>query len=138
VSARGLLIDSGPLVALLSERDQHHAVCRDQAKNLRGPFHTAWPVITEAAHLLSGNEIAVQKLLAWVQTEEIKISQLDAADVVGIADILRRYSDQGIDFADATLMHLADRDAITAVFTVDKRHFSVFRTNSRKALSVFL
>lgn len=101
----GLLIDSRPLVALLSERDQYHASCLEVAKTLRGPFFTSWPVITEAAHLLKSHPRAIQQLLAWVRTSEIHLVPLAAEDAAGIADILTRYSDQSFDFADVFLMH---------------------------------
>jgi predicted nucleic acid-binding protein len=136
VKDKGLLIDSGPLVALLNERDQHHTVCVNQAKQLRGPFYTSWPVITEAAHLLSHRSGAVLKLLVWVQTLEIQIIPITASDAPGISDIISRYSDQGFDFADATLMHLADRDGLSKVFTIDHRHFSVYRISRRKPFTI--
>ena len=141
MSGKDLLIDSGPLVALLNERNQHHAICLEQSKNLRGPFHTTWPVVTEAAHLLNDQVLndqagAVQKLLAWIRTGEIKLLQLTAEDVEGIGRILIRYSDQNFDFADATLKHLTDREGIMKVFTIDHRHFRVFRTKSHRPLSL--
>jgi uncharacterized protein len=136
VSARGLLIDSGPLVALLNERDQHHVVCLNQARQLRGQFFTSWPVVTEAAHLLGDRSDAVKKLLAWIRTLEIQLVSLTAADADGISDILTRFTDQKFDFADATLMYLAERDGMTKVFTIDHRHFSVFRTTRRQPLMI--
>ncbi len=54
----------------------------------------------------------------------------------GIADILRRYADKNFDFADATLMHLAEGESIDTVFTTDHRHFSVFRTPAAKPLVI--
>jgi predicted nucleic acid-binding protein len=56
--------------------------------------------------------------------------------VNGIADTLARYADQQFDFADAALMHLAERESIDAVFTVDQRHFSVYRTPAGRALTI--
>jgi predicted nucleic acid-binding protein len=121
---------------MLNERDEHHARCVDQAKTIHGPFYTSWPVITEAAHLLKKHASAVQNLLAWVRTSEIQILQLSSEDAEGIAQILSRYSDQRFDFADATLMYLADRDNLTTVFTIDHRHFSVYRPKLSGSLSL--
>lgn len=136
MNAKGLLIDSGPLVALLNERDQYHTLCVNQAKTLRGNFYTAWPIVTEAAYLLKPYTGAVQKLLAWVRIGEIRLAPIDAVDVDGISRILLQYSDQNLDFADTTLMHLADRDGLTKVFTVDRKHFSVYRTSRRQSLKL--
>lgn len=124
----GILVDTGPLVALLSERDQHHAACVAASKTLRGPFFTSWAVITEATYLLKGCQSAGEKLLSRVRDSRLRILQLTADDVDGMSGILTKYGDQGLDFADSTLMHLAEREGIESVFTVDQRHFSVFRT----------
>jgi len=43
---------------------------------------------------------------------------------------------QEFDLADACLMHLSDREAIPHVFTLDRRHFSVFRKNDGNALTL--
>jgi predicted nucleic acid-binding protein len=131
-----LLVDSGPLVALLNERDQYHAVCIAQAKQRRGRFKTCWPVITETAHLLGNYPRAVQRLLSWIQTREIEILEVSASDAEGISELLSRYPDQHFDFADACLMYLADRESIVDVFTIDHRHFSVYRTKRRQPLTI--
>src|SRR5262249_20304018 len=136
VPRRRILVDSGPLVALLSERDQHHDICFAAAGELHGAFYTSWAVITEAAHLLKHNAAAIQKLLAWIRTSELLIQPLNVDNAGGIAEILHRYRDQEFDFADATLMYLAERDGLHTVFTIDQRHFAVFRTKNRKQLDI--
>jgi uncharacterized protein len=124
------------LVAILSERDQHHAACLAEAKSLRGPFFTSWPVLTEAAYPLRDRPEAVRKLLARIQSAKLVVLPIDPADLAPIVEILTHYRDQGFDFADATLMHLAAREDVYSVFTVDKRHFSVYRTPDGLALEV--
>lgn len=124
-----VLIDSGPLVAILNVRDAHHDLCLAEAKRLRGTFCTSWSVVTESAHLLKHQADAVQKLLAWIRTSELVVLPLGADDITGLADILSRYADQGFDFADVSLMYLAEREAISTVFTIDRRHFPVFRSS---------
>jgi predicted nucleic acid-binding protein len=136
VAPDALLVDTGPLVALISERDAYHFICTEEAKSLQWPFYSCWPVITEATHLLKTQTDAVQKLLNWIRSSEIQILQLSISDVDRISGILKRYSDQSFDFADAALMHLAERENMQKVFTIDHRHFSVYRTRKRKRLSI--
>jgi predicted nucleic acid-binding protein len=112
VAVKGVLVDTGPLVAILSERDQHHAVCVDAAKTLRGPFYTVWPVITEAAYLLRDNPVAVEKLLGRIRSFRLRLLHLTAEDVDGVSQILSTYHDQDFDLADASIMHVAERDGI--------------------------
>jgi predicted nucleic acid-binding protein len=134
VATSGVLVDAGPLVAILSKRDQHHHVCVAAARRIRGPFYTSWPIVTEAAHLLKSRAEKVEKLLSRIREAKIRVLQLDAADVDGISSILMRYADQDFDFADASLMHLIEREGMETIFTVDHRHFSVFRTTKGQSL----
>jgi hypothetical protein len=133
---RGVLVDAGPLVAILSERDQYHAIYFSEAKSLRGPFYTSWPVVTEAAYLLRDEAGAVEKLLGRIRDSKLQLISLGADDADGISAILKQYADQDFGLADATLMYLADRTGIERVFTIDQRHFSLFRMSNGRALAL--
>jgi predicted nucleic acid-binding protein len=63
-------VDAGLLVAILNDRDQHHAVCVAEAKTLRGPFFTCWPEITEAAYLLRNRPAAAPKVIGAIPPEQ--------------------------------------------------------------------
>jgi predicted nucleic acid-binding protein len=134
--AQGVLVDTGPLVALLSADDQHHAACVAAAKSLAGPFYTVWPVVTEAAYLMRSRPNSVALLLAQIEAGKLCLADLSATDVSGIQSILSRYADQGFDLADAAVMHVTERDDIRRVVTIDRRHFSLFRTHSGSPLEL--
>lgn len=102
MAANGVLVDTGPLVALLSKRDQHYHACISAARDIRGPFYTSWPVIAEATYLLRSRAEKIDKLFARIRAGKLRLLQLDAADVDEISAILRQYSDQDFDLADAT------------------------------------
>ena len=80
---------------------------------------------------------AVEKLLGRVRVGKIVLLQLTSTDVEGIIAILTRYADQSFDLADATLMYLSDREGIVSVFTIDHRHFSVYRNSGGQSLGIF-
>jgi len=124
----GILIDTGPLVALLDRNDSHHEICSVTAKEVRLPLLSCWPVITEAAYLLRRSPQAVSTLLAYCDGSLIEMLPLEKGDLAPMDSILTAYADQGFDLADVCLMHLANRERIETVFTLDQRHFSVFRT----------
>jgi predicted nucleic acid-binding protein len=75
-------------------------------------------------------------LLSRIGNGLLQILPLTMADVMAVASILDTYDDQGFDFADACLMHLANREGIEHVFTIDRRHFSVFRPERGPALTL--
>lgn len=62
---------------------------------------------------------------------------LDKSDIGEIDDLIAKYQDLCLDFADAALTHLAEREGIEQVFTLDRRDFSVFRTSAGRPLSLF-
>lgn len=131
-----ILIDTGPLVALLNRHDAHHEACDEAAKSLRLPLLACWPVITEAAYLLRRSPDAVQSLLSHCDGSLFQLLPLDERDLPGVAELLIQYRDQRLDLADAVLLHLANREGIEQVFTIDRRHFSVFRTAGGSALTL--
>jgi predicted nucleic acid-binding protein len=47
-----------------------------------------------------------------------------------------RYRDRPMDFADATLVHLAERESLTSVFTVDRDDFETYRIGSRQRFRI--
>ena len=48
-----ILVDTGPLVALIHEDDNEHRACKDAFASFNEPLGTVWPVLTEAIYLLS-------------------------------------------------------------------------------------
>ena len=128
-----VLMDTGPLVALLSERDRDHQECVSVAKVLPlGKVYTCWPVLTEAAFLLkkrAGKQIP-EELFNTVVSHRIELLTVGWMDLPGIQDVYTKYPDQDVDLADAMLVHLAERENINAVFTLDRRHFRVYRRPS--------
>jgi predicted nucleic acid-binding protein len=49
---------------------------------------------------------------------------------------MERYADRPMDFADATLVHLAHRERITTVFTVDFADFQTYRIAGRQRFRI--
>lgn len=122
-----LLVDTGPIVAIMLDSDEHHEACVEQLRSIRGPLLTCWPVITEAAWLLRAYPSAIRRLLASFGGRPFEIVPLGETDLPAIAAILARYSSLGIQLADASLVHLANREQIESIFTLDRRDFGVLR-----------
>jgi hypothetical protein len=132
-----ILIDTGPLVALFDRRDAHHEKCREQAHRLPSSLLTCLPVITEASYLLNRYDSGlVHHLLAACRDGIYLLLPLDRSDFSEIDRVIDKYQNLCLDFTDASLMHLADREGIEQVFTLDRRDISVFRTSAGRPLVI--
>lgn len=122
-----ILIDAGPLVALISASDRHHVSCRATMIRIDEPIGTVWPAFTEAMYLLRSSERAQEALWMIVQREAIGILPLTVADVPRMRELMAKYYDLPMDLADAALVRVAERENIRRIFTLDRRDFSVYR-----------
>ena len=130
------LIDTGPLVAIFDKNHSQHQSCLEVFSALPAPLLTTWPVITEAAYLLREWSNERRGLFTLLRTEAIRLVPIERGDVDAIETILETYADQKFQLADATLMHVANRDGITQVLTLDRKDFNVFRTASGSHLTL--
>ncbi len=136
---RGLLVDTGPLVAVLDESDKDHSRCVSVLKRLSDPMVSTWPVVTEAVYLLGQTQNPVDSqdaLLDIIDRQVVLIADLRREDVPRIRVLIQKYQDLPMDLADASLVRVAERDAIRKVFTLDRRDFEVYRVGRREAFEV--
>ena len=134
--SRGVLVDTGPLVAIFSNKDSQHDECVLAAQDLIPPLLTSWPVLTEVAWLLRAEPIALGRVLEGVQRDLLQILELDAVFLGWTMDFFEKYADIGVQLADASLVYLAEREKIEFVFTLDRRDFSIYRTSRNRALKI--
>lgn len=129
-------MDTGPIVAILSASDAHHEECVDQLRRIGGPLVTCGPVITEAAWILRAYPLAVGTLLSSFRGKPFELAHLEEPDLSAIAAILAKYKGLRIQLADACLVHLANREEIDTIFTLDRRDFGVLRMARGKKFRV--
>lgn len=133
---RHVLIDTGPLVALLDKGDQDHMRCIQAAKRLPGTLVTTWPVVTGAMYLLSEAPAAQDALLGKVEDGSVQVAPLDAEDASAMRTLIRKYRELPMELADASLVRVADREGIREVFTLDRRDFGVYRTTKGRPFAI--
>jgi predicted nucleic acid-binding protein len=126
-----ILVDAGPLVALVDADDQHHVRCVSALKNFREPMATMWPPLTEAMYLLADQPKAQAALWEMLDRGALQLLPLDASDAPRIRELMRKYANRPMDLADAALLRVAEREGIRKIFTVDRRDFSVYRLHGR-------
>jgi predicted nucleic acid-binding protein len=126
-----ILVDAGPLVALVDSDDQHHAKCVVALKTLREPLATVWPPLTEAMYLLAGLPKAQEALWEMLQRGALQLLPLDSADAPRIRELMRKYANRPMDLAGAALVRVAEREGLRKIFTVDRQDFSAYRLHGR-------
>ncbi len=122
-----ILVDAGPLVALIHEDDQQHQRCKEAFLALREPLGTVWPALTEAMYLLGFSWEAQSALWEMVEAEAVRILPLDHGDVFRMKELMRKYQDLPMDLADAALVRVAEREKLRRIFTTDRRDFELYR-----------
>ncbi len=127
------LVDSGPLVALYDSSDKFHKRVREFLKKFKGNLVSTWAVVTEVLYLLSFSNEAQISFLEWVEVRGIQIKEIELTDLHYIKTGLKKYSDLPMDFADSTLMAIAEKEKINKIFTIDK-DFSIYKKKDGKTL----
>lgn len=132
-----MLVDAGPLVALLDEKDPYHQRCRDTFQNVvREPLRTVWPAFTEAMYLLRGIPAAQDSLWTFLEKNSVVMVPLGLGDMPRMRELMRKYRNRPMDLADAALVRVAERDGILDIFTVDRSDFQVYRIDGRKRFRI--
>jgi predicted nucleic acid-binding protein len=127
-----ILVDAGPLIALFDRDDRHHRRAVEFVGASRSRLVTNMPVLTEATFLLRFSVEAQRDLLLWAH-RSLEIDQATSADLPRIAALLEKYRDMPADFADASLIALAERMNLSRVASVDS-DFAVYRAFGKRAL----
>jgi hypothetical protein len=133
VPARGL-IDTGAILALIDRSDRWHEACVDAYASLRLPLATSAAVLTELFHMVDRHEVPA----AWrfLRSGAVTVLPIEDGDLPALDDLMRIYADRPMDFADATLVHLAERESLTTVFTVDHNDFETYRIGGGRRFRV--
>lgn len=135
------LIDTGPIVALIDPRDPWHETCRLSLRSLRTELITTLPIVTEALHLSglrAGRRGAWQPqdaIFGMIRAGGFTVAPHSPDGLLRAAELMSKYRDRPMDFADATLVALAEAMEIRAVFTLDS-DFRFYRLHGRRAFEI--
>ena len=133
------LLDTGPLVAYVDEADPAHREVVDCLDEFSGRLHTTGAVVTEAMHLVSGHADGPGVLVDFLNASGTNIAAgMEAAQLRAVVALMTKYRDTPMDFADATLVLLAEELGVTEILTLDRRGFSTYRTARGKGFRLVL
>lgn len=128
-----IIADTGFWVAILDDGDAYHSVGLKLAGSLRVPLITTLPVITDVCYLLQkrrGQHFATA-LLRSHRRGAFRLFDMNGAHLGRCEELMCRYADLPIDFADASLVVLAEHLGHGRIISTDKRDFGTYRWKNR-------
>jgi hypothetical protein len=136
---RTWLVDTGPLVSYLDARDPAHPEVADRLDGFTGGLATTSAVITESMHFLSATRSGPRLLAELVRTSGMGLFDLcQPPELDAAAALMDKYADTPMDFADATLVLLAEALGQNEILTLDRRGFSAFRMRRGRSFRLVL
>lgn len=130
---RRFLLDTGPLVALLSARDNHHAWAKRALSSIEPPLLTCEAVMTESWHLLRGNARGQAALLELLAARLVTLEFALQDEIGAIRRLAARYADRPASLADVCLVRMSELHDGAVVITTDS-DFTVYRRHGRQAI----
>ncbi|HTG34790.1 MAG TPA: PIN domain-containing protein [Thermoanaerobaculia bacterium] len=122
-----VLVDAGPLIALLDRSDAHHDEVVKALRKIQDPLVSVWPVLVEAMYLLSFSWQAQKALWEIFETGTVQLLPLGSDDIPPMKTLMEKYRDLPMDLADAALVRVAEREGLRRVLTLDQKDFNVYR-----------
>ena len=129
------LIDTGPCIALFDRDDRFHTDIKSFMKNFRGRLVTSWVVVTETLHMLDFDYRVQVDFIRWVDRGALDVAGPIREDTHRIIELTEKYRDQPIDFADATLLAIAERRQLNSIISIDS-DFQIYRTAKGNSLEM--
>ncbi len=134
--AADTLVDTGAILALLDRTDRWHGGCLRTFQQLRLPLITSEAVLTELFHLVGDARHEVEAAWNFLRSGAVQLAIIEHRELGEIHDLMARYWDRPMDFADATLVYLAGRERLSTIFTVDHADFETYRIEGRRRFRV--
>jgi len=131
------IVDTGPLVALLNRADPFHEWAVMQTKQLPGPLMTCEAVLTETFFLVASSHRAVSRLFGLLESGVLEIEYPAMSEIREIRELMQKYRDLPMSFADACLVRMSEMAEEAPVFTLDG-DFRVYRRRGESPLPVIM
>lgn len=133
------LLDTGPLVAYLNAADPAHQGVGDALDGFAGQLCTTGAVVTEAMHFVAGSRSGPRLLSEFVTSARIRVFDFAQPSALrACATLMEKYADTPMDYADATLVLLAEQMKCSDVATLDRRGFSTYRAAGNRGFRLVL
>ncbi len=134
---RRVLLDTGPLVAILSQNDYFHHWAEAQFRQIKLPVFTCESVLSEACFLLHSVPSGRKAVLDLVSRGHVRVPYRVEDDVASVALLVERYASVPMSLADACLVRMAEQIGNTVVLTLDS-DFKLYRMHGRRVIPTIM
>ncbi len=132
-----ILLDTGPLVAMLNRREQYHSWVKAQITQIRPPMLTCEAVLSEACFLLQeipqSSASMMQMLIEGLIQAPFRLNE----EAPAVSQLLSRYTDVSMSIADASLVRMSELHPQSTVFTLDG-DFHIYRRHGRQVIPLLV
>jgi predicted nucleic acid-binding protein len=124
---RGDLIDTSALLAVVRVRDPWHQACVEALQSASVPLVTTTAVLTETFYFALKWGGLAEHVWRLIRGGNVAIAPITDTDLPALEALMHRYADRPMDFADATLVHVAERAGLSTILTIDHDDFETYR-----------
>lgn len=132
-----VLVDTGPIMALLDRRQPQHEQCRVALESSSATLVTCDAVVAEACYLLRKLPGAAADLLKDVEARRYWVKDQVAERAGQIRRLLMRHANVPMDFADACLVDMASIYQTGRILTLDA-DFAVYRWGKNRPFEMLV
>jgi uncharacterized protein len=131
-----LIIDTGPLVALLDATDPDHERCTNLLRGTDEPRMVPVCVLVEVESMVRPWPGAFSALVAEFDRGALELLDLPVRWLIRAEELVSRYHELPLGLVDATVVAAAEMLEEMKLATLDHRHFGVVRPHHVRALTL--
>jgi len=134
--ANELLLDTGGLVSIIDLAQRDHKKFANYFEAWEGDIVSTEAVLTEATHILRRVTYGAAACIDFFLKGGAILVPTTFSVLNRVRTLMHKYDDLPMDYADATLVALAEDLDTGFVLTTDKHDFSIYRRNGRKRFEI--
>jgi uncharacterized protein len=134
--APAALIDTSVIVAIVNASDSHYQECLAALASVRMPLLTTEAVLTEFFYLIESRSLNLNAAWRFVRSGAITVRPMGDSELSVLHALMAQYADRPMDFADATLVLLAQRERLSTILTLDRNDFETYRLSHGKKFTI--
>jgi hypothetical protein len=125
------ILDTGPWVALIDRSETKHDICVQWLKSYSGKLYSTEAVLTEVLYLLNFSVKAQTAAIDFILKSVVEIIPSSIESLKKAKNLIKKYSDLPMDYADATIVCIAMDTGIYNIITFDQKDFNIYRLKNQ-------